>query len=141
MPDDIREFRALSREFYQVWLRFHPVAAVDAGESGYETLLPAIHDDEFGALASWLESLLTGLEGIAPAGLNEDLRTDLRILCGEAEVEHHALMEQDWRYRDPVRYLPVRAIRQLVLHTYGILGGICGYRSPVRVDSHGVRPG
>jgi fatty-acyl-CoA synthase len=28
--------------------------------------------------------------------------------------------------------------RQLVLHTYGILGGICGYRSPVRVDSGDV---
>ena len=26
MPDDTREFHALTREFYQVWLRFHPVA-------------------------------------------------------------------------------------------------------------------
>ncbi len=116
MPDDTREFHALTREFYQVWLRFHPVAAVDAGVPGYETLLPAIHDDEFGALASWLESLMSGLEGISPASLDEDLRLDMRLLRGAATVEHHALGEQDWRYRDPVRFLPVRAIRQLVLH-------------------------
>jgi uncharacterized protein (DUF885 family) len=37
-------------------------------------------------------------------------------MYGAAAIESTELIEHDWRYRDPVRYLPIHAIYQLTLH-------------------------
>ncbi len=54
------DFDALVAEFYQVWFRFHPSAALFAGVAGYEGQLAADGDDDVGALAGWLGNLLAG---------------------------------------------------------------------------------
>jgi hypothetical protein len=116
MGQDSRIFDGLIQEFYQVWFRFHPADALDAGVSGYEGLLPSVDDDGMGALASWLENLMVGLEEIDFQALDEGRQLDLQVLFGACQSELFALLEQDWRHRDPLRFLPVRAVHQLLLH-------------------------
>jgi hypothetical protein len=115
MSRPARDFDELVREFYEVWFRFHPECALEAGVSGYEGRFGAVDDDDVGALESWLESLVVGLEELDYAGLDEARRVDLEILFGACQDEHHGLLEQDWRHRDPPRFLPFRVLHQLVL--------------------------
>ena len=110
-----RDFDELVREFYDVWFRFHPERALEVGVSGYEGEFGAVDDDDIGALESWLESLIVGLEEIDYGALDDDRRIDLEILFGACQEEHHQLLEQDWRHRDPLRFLPFRVLHQLVL--------------------------
>jgi len=49
-------FGPWSASFYEVWFRFHPERAIEAGVSGFEGRLPAFDDDDVGALTSWLET-------------------------------------------------------------------------------------
>ena len=108
-------FDELICDFYKVWFRYHPVAAIFAGVSGYEGLLEADGDDDVGALASWLSSLLVGLEELDFAALDPDRQLDMQLLFGAAMVEHRTLLECDWRHRDPAKYLPLRALQELVV--------------------------
>ncbi|MEN8179473.1 MAG: DUF885 family protein [Pseudomonadota bacterium] len=108
-------FDDLISEFYKVWFRYHPVAAIFAGVSGYEGLLEADGDDDIGALASWLSNLLVGLEELNFAALDPDRQLDLQLLFGAAMVEHRTLLECDWRHRDPAKYLPLRSLQELVV--------------------------
>ena len=116
MSDAARIFDGLIQEFYQVWFRFHPADALDAGVSGYEGLLPCVDDDGMGALSSWLENLIVSLEELDFQALDEDRQLDLQLLFGACQAELYALLEHDWRHRDPLRFLPVRAVHQLLLH-------------------------
>lgn len=108
-------FDELICEFYKVWFRYHPVAAIFAGVSGYEGLLAADGDDDVGALASWLSNLLVGLEELDFEALDPDRQLDMQLLFGAAMVEHRILLECDWRHRDPAKYLPLRALQELVV--------------------------
>lgn len=108
-------FDALAEEFFSVWFRYHPDVAADAGVGGFESLLPAQSDDEVSALGGWLESLIVALEELDYEALGADRRIDLRLMFSAARVEHQELLEQDWRHRDPLRYLPVGEIFQLTL--------------------------
>ncbi|MDJ0805425.1 MAG: DUF885 family protein [Gammaproteobacteria bacterium] len=108
-------FDELISEFYKVWFRYHPVAAIFAGVSGYEGLLEADGDDDIGALGSWLSNLLVSLEELDYAALDPDRQLDLQLLFGAAMVEHRTLLECDWRHRDPAKYLPLRALQELVV--------------------------
>ena len=108
-------FDELISDFYSVWFRFHPVAAIFAGVSGYEGLLEADGDDDVGALASWLCNLLVGLEELNFSALDPDRQLDLQLLFGAAMVEHRTLLECDWRHRDPAKYLPLRSLQELVV--------------------------
>jgi hypothetical protein len=124
MADATKTFDGLIQEFYQVWFRFHPAEALDAGVSGYEGLLPAVDDDDMGALASWLESLVVSLGELDFQSLDADRQLDLQLLFGACQSELYALLEHDWRHRDPVRFLPVRAVHQLLLHPQVDLRGV-----------------
>lgn len=108
-------FDHLVRQYHQAWFRFHPEAAVDVGVPGYEHLLRPYDDDDVGALIALNEKLLAGLEEIDPGFLDADRALDYRVLRGAARIEHHELLERDWRRRDPVAYLPVHALYQLTV--------------------------
>ncbi len=115
MPDPAAEFDALAEEFYAVWFRYRPDRALAAGVPSYGCLLPAQDDDELGALAGWLESLLLGLDEIDQRVLESDRRLDYALMAGAARVEHRELRDFDWRRRDPLRYLPLGEIHRLSL--------------------------
>ncbi|MEJ2346723.1 MAG: DUF885 domain-containing protein [Gammaproteobacteria bacterium] len=102
-------------EYYGAWFHYHPEAAVDAGVEGYADRLSPHGDDDIGALVSLNETLMAALDEISPDALDAGRRIDYRILYGAALIEHHELMEQDWRRRDPARFLPVQAIYQLTV--------------------------
>ncbi|MBL3528726.1 MAG: DUF885 family protein [gamma proteobacterium endosymbiont of Lamellibrachia anaximandri] len=114
MPETAN-FDALISEFYKVWFRYHPVAAIFAGVPGYEGLLAADGDDDVGALSSWLSNLLLGLEELRFEALDPDRQLDLQLIFGAAMIEHRMLLEQDWRHRDPARYLPLRSLQELMV--------------------------
>ena len=108
-------FDALVAEYYQAWFRFHPETAVGLGIRGYAGLLRPYDDDDVGAQTAIQEKLLAGLDGIDLEALDLDRRLDAQILAGQAQIEHHDLLERDWRRRDPVRYLPINALYQLTI--------------------------
>ena len=114
MSEISRSFDALVQEFYVGWFRFYPAAALRGGVSGYEGGLPAIDDDEIGALRSWLENMILALEEFDFHALDDDRQLDLQLLFGACQCEYQLLATQDWRQRDPLRYLPVAGVRQLV---------------------------
>jgi len=123
MSDAGRAFAALVREFYEVWFRFHPERAIEAGVSGYEGRLPAVDDDDIGALTGWLETAIVELEELDYDSLSPDEQIDLRLLFGACHVEHRDLLEGDWRHRDPVGFLPTTAIHQLIVFPQAQLRG------------------
>ncbi len=106
-------FDSLIEEFYPVWFRYHPEQALAAGVHGYERLLPAQDDDDAGAMAAWLESLIVALEELDFDRLDAERRLDLRLMFDEAQAEYEALLERDWRHHDPLRFLPRLEISQL----------------------------
>lgn len=108
-------FDELISEFYKVWFRYHPIAAIFAGVSGYEGQLGADGDDDIGALSSLLGNLLLGLEEMDFQALDADRQLDMQLLFGAAMIEHRIMMEYDWRHRDPAKYLPLRTLQELVV--------------------------
>ncbi len=123
MSDAGRALDALVREFYEVWFRFHPERAIEVGVSGYEGRLPAVDDDDIGALTGWLETAIVELEELDYPALNDDERIDLRLLFGACHLEHRDLLEADWRHRDPVSFLPTPVIHQLMVFPQAQLRG------------------
>lgn len=115
MPDAASELDALAEEFYPVWFGYRPDLALAAGVSGYACRLPAQDDDELGAMAAWLESLLLGLDEIDQRALDPDRRLDYALMAGAARLEHRELRYFDWRRRDPLRFLPLAEIHRLTL--------------------------
>lgn len=121
MPDAASELDALAEEFYAVWFRYRPDLALAAGVSGYACRLPAEGDDELGAMAAWLESLLLGLDEIDQWALDPDRRLDYALMAGAARLEHRELRHFDWRPRDPLRFLSLAEIHRLTLgHSEGL---------------------
>ena len=115
MSDIAQTFDQLVADYYRAWFNFHPEAAVDVGVPGHEARLAPYDDAAMGALASLHEMLLCGLDELDEQALDAERRLDYRVLRGATVIEHHALLEQDWRHRDPVRFLPVNAIYQLTV--------------------------
>ncbi|NIR32242.1 MAG: DUF885 domain-containing protein [Gammaproteobacteria bacterium] len=109
------EFDRLVRDYYRAWFRYHPEAAVDVGADEYAGLLTPHGDDDVGALLALNEMLLSALDELGPGELEAESGLDFRVLYGAAVIERHELIEQDWRRSDPVRFLPVQAIHQLML--------------------------
>ncbi len=108
-------FDELVQTYFRAWFRFHPETAVDLGVPGYAGLLRPYDDDEFGALVALQEKLLASLGEIESDQLDPDRQLDARLLAGQAQLEHHTLLERDWRRRDPVSFLPIHAIYQLTV--------------------------
>jgi hypothetical protein len=115
MNSQAADFDGLIADYYRVWFRFHPLAAVYASVSGYEGLLAADGDDEMGALASLIGNLLVSLKEFDYETLDADRQLDLQLLYGSAMVERRLLLEHDWRRRDPARYLPLHMLQELIV--------------------------
>jgi hypothetical protein len=115
MPDPAAELRALVAEFYPVWFRYHPDKALALGQPAPGPLLPPQDDDERGALSSWLETLILGLDELDLAALDPTCRQDVQLLAGAARVEHRELAEVHWRPGDPLRCLPLESLYALTL--------------------------
>ncbi|MCW9023924.1 MAG: DUF885 domain-containing protein [Gammaproteobacteria bacterium] len=121
-------FDSVVNSYYHSWFRFHPETAVDLGVDGFSHLLRPCGDDEIGALTALNEKLLGALDEISPEELGEDQQIDYRIMRGAAMLELKELVEQDWRFRDPARFLPIHAIYQLSLRQVEDLPGAYGAR-------------
>lgn len=115
MPDPGADFDALVDEFYGVWLRYHPDAALGAGVAKFGYLLPAQDDDDLAALGGWLETLILALDEIDFFSLDPDRQLDFSLLASMARLEHRELLDFDWRRRDPLAFLPVSEIHRLTL--------------------------
>ncbi len=110
------DFPGLVHSYYQAWFRFHPETAVDLGVRGFESQLTPFADDEIGALKALNEKLIDALDEIDTSALTAAQVIDREVMYGAAVIESSELIEHDWRYRDPARYLPIHAIYQLTLH-------------------------
>lgn len=110
------DFSGLVHSYYQAWFRFHPEAAADIGVRGFESQLTPFADDDIGALTTLNEKLIDSLDEIDTSLLTPAQAIDREVMYGGAVIELSELIEHDWRYRDPVRYLPIHAIYQLTLH-------------------------
>ncbi|MDH5517980.1 MAG: DUF885 domain-containing protein [Gammaproteobacteria bacterium] len=108
-------FSELVKSYYNSWFRFHPESAVAVGVSGYEDILKPYSDDDIGALIALNKSLLSSLQELNTNSLSEDEKIDFNILYSAASGELHELLERDWRYRNPIEFLPLNAIHQLLM--------------------------
>jgi len=113
--DPNRAFDEIVEAYYRAWFRYHPEAAVEAGVMGYAGLLTPYGDDDIGALLSLHQALLGSIDEFNVSGLDADRRMDCRLLYGAAVLEMEALLNTDWRKRDPSRFIPVNAIYQLTV--------------------------
>jgi uncharacterized protein (DUF885 family) len=111
-----KQFDDLCRQFYKAWFRYHPDYAVDVGVNDYADQLRSYDHDDIGALIALNQKMLSALDELNPGQLDEVRRLDLRIIKGAITIELHDLEENDWRYRNPVDYVPVNAIYQLMIH-------------------------
>jgi len=111
----VSEYNDLIDVFYRAWFRFHPERAVDLGVEGYSHILAPYGDDDIGALITLNEKLIDAIDAIDTSQLDEDQAIDLRLMYGQALLESKQLIDQDWRTRDPTRFLPVNAIYQLTI--------------------------
>ena len=116
------EMQTLIDSYYQAWFRFHPEFAVELGIEGYAHLLTPCDDNDIGALISLNEKLLNSVEELDSKTLSPAERLDAHVLYGGALLELERLAEQDWRRRDPARFLPVNAIYQLTVREVEDLG-------------------
>ena len=112
MPETA-EFDALTAEFYEGWLHYHPDLALRAGVPVAGRLLPVQADEELVGLKGWLEELLLGLDEIDFHALDADRQLDWELLAGAARVEHRELAGGGWRRRDPLGYLPLAVLEWL----------------------------
>ncbi len=107
-------FNSLQEQYYSAWFRFHPEMAVHVGISGYEEQLTPFSDEEIGALISLNQKLIFSMDELTVSELSSEQRLDFSILYNAASIELHELIERDWRFLMPQKYLPLEAIHQLI---------------------------
>ena len=111
-----KQFDDLCYQYYHAWFRYHPEDAVDVGVNDYADQLRSYDHDDIGALIALDQKMLSALDELNPGQLDERRQLDLRIIKGAITIELHDLEDNDWRYRNPVDYVPVNAIYQLLIH-------------------------
>lgn len=111
-----KQFDALCEQFYYSWFRYHPEEAADVGVFDYSDQLRSYEHDDIGALLVLNKKMYSALDELNNADLDENRQIDYHIIKGAITVELHDLEENDWRYRDPLGYIPVNAIYQLLIH-------------------------
>jgi uncharacterized protein (DUF885 family) len=111
-----KTFDELQQEYYQAWFRFHPEEAASVGQQAYAGLLRTYDDDDIGALMSLHQKMHSALDELDDDGLDEDRYIDYQLMKSAVSVECHDLQELDWRYRNPLAYVPVHAVYQLLIH-------------------------
>ena len=117
MSDSVnRVFDDLQQEYYHAWFRFHPEEAASVGRQAYAGLLRTYNDDDIGALVSLNQKMHSALDEIDEDELEEDRYIDFQLMKSAVSVELHDLQELDWRYRNPLAYVPVQAVYQLLIH-------------------------
>lgn len=108
-------FDRIEQSYLATWCRLHPEAALDAGIDDYAGQLSSHDDETIGIHIVLNEKCLAALDEIAISELNANRQINYQLLYSQANLEHHALMEHDWRHRDPTRFLPINALYQLTL--------------------------
>jgi uncharacterized protein (DUF885 family) len=106
----------LQQEFYQAWFRFHPEEAASVGFEACAGLLKTYDDDDIGALISLDQKMHSALDELDADALDQDKYIDYQLMKSAVSVELHDLQELDWRYRNPLAYVPVGAVYQLLIH-------------------------
>lgn len=114
---DVR-FDNLCKQYYNAWYRYHPEQAVDIGIYDYAEHLRSYQHDDIGALLVLNQKMLSALDELHRPGLNNSRQLEFDILNGVISIELHDMEESDWRYRNPVEYVPVNAIYQLLIHPH-----------------------
>ena len=109
-------FDTLCDQYYHSWFRYHPETAVDVGVYDYAAQLRSYDHDDIGALIALNQKMQSALEEFNCSGLDQARKIDCQLLQGALSIELHDLEESNWRYRDPIAYLPVGAIYQLLIH-------------------------
>ena len=109
-------FDDLQQAFYHAWFRFHPEEATSVGLDDFAGLLTAYNDDDIGALISLNQKMHSALDEIDADALDDDNYIDYQLMKSAVSVELHDLQELDWRYRNPLAYVPVHAVYQLLIH-------------------------
>ena len=112
--DTNADFDQLVRNYYSAWFRFHPFSAVDCGVDQFAGELAPISNSQMGALLTLHENLLNSFEEIDYQTLDADHQLDFDLVIGQVYLERQHLLQSDWRYRDPGKYLPLNAINQLL---------------------------
>jgi len=111
-----KQFDALCEQYYHSWFRYHPDEAVDVGVFDYADHLKSYEHDDIGALIVLNKKMYSALDELSLVELDEHRRVDYRIIKGAITIELHDLEDNDWRYRNPLEYVPVNAIYQLLIH-------------------------
>lgn len=111
-----KQFDDLCTQYYHSWFRYHPEDAVDVGVNDYADQLKSYEHDDIGALIALNQMMQSALDELNLSELDETRQLDYRIIKGAISIELHDLEENDWRYRNPLEYVPVNAIYQLLIH-------------------------
>lgn len=111
-----QQFDQLCEQYYHSWFRYHPEDAVDVGVNDFAGTLKSYEHDDIGALTTLNQKMQSALDEMNCASLSQGRQVDYQIIQGAISIELHDLEENDWRYRDPLEYLPVNAIYQLLIH-------------------------
>ncbi len=82
-----KQFDTLCEQYYHAWFRYHPEQAVDVGVYDYADQLTSYEHDEIGALLVLNQKMLSALDEINIADLNENRQIDFRIIKGAIIVE------------------------------------------------------
>ncbi|MBE9567167.1 MAG: DUF885 domain-containing protein [Proteobacteria bacterium] len=111
-----QQFDALCEQYYHAWFRFHPEKAVAVGVYDYADKLTSYEHDDIGALIVLNQKMQSALDEISAKELGDSRQCDMSIISGAISIELHDLEENDWRYRNPIDYVPLNAIYQLLIH-------------------------
>ena len=98
-------------------LKRHPVWATEVGDQSYERQLDGASAADRASELAWLDETIEVLKnGIDPAALSVDERSDLDLLLRRATADRLLLRERAAWSRDPVRWLEVAAASVQVGH-------------------------
>lgn len=111
-----RQFDLLCEQFYHSWFRYHPEQGVDVGVYDYADQLTSYEHDDIGALLVLDQKMLSAFDELNITELSDNRQLDFRIIKGAITIELHDLEENDWRYRNPIEYVPLNAVYQLLIH-------------------------
>ncbi len=108
-------FDRIEHSYLSTWCRFHPEEALEAGIEEHAGKLKPHDDEAIGIQIVLNEKCLAALDEVEFDELDPERKIHYQVLHGCAELEHHSLMDHDWRHRDPTRFLPINALHQLTI--------------------------
>jgi uncharacterized protein (DUF885 family) len=116
MSTDSNQFyHRIETSYLASWCRFNPEVALDAGVEDYADQLTPCDDASLGIQLVLNEKCLAALDQVNTEELDANNKLNFQVLQGWTRLEHHSLMEHDWRFREPARFLPINALHQLTI--------------------------